>query len=300
MTLPTPDHCDISYGPHPRNQLDVWMANADHPTPLAVYIHGGGWKGGDKSQEIRAPHTAPAVAKLLANGISVAAINYRYTSSSHPVPSAQLDAVRAVQFLRHHANRWNVDPHKFAAFGVSAGGCSTLFMAFHQDFANPESQDPVEQETARLLCAATLNAQCSIYPPHLEAWAGPKALEHRMIAQAFGETSFDDAHREEHLSTCLDYSPITHLDSSAPPVYLMYSSDDLTVPSSEIGHAIHHPVYGIKLHEAMQQQQTECWLQIGEDGQSDHPQYHNYADFLIDKLRHSAPPPTDGANTHSH
>ena len=49
-TLPPPTHADVQYGPHPRNVLDFWQAPSDKPTPLIVYIHGGGFvagKGGD-------------------------------------------------------------------------------------------------------------------------------------------------------------------------------------------------------------------------------------------------------------
>src|SRR3990170_137734 len=45
-----PTHANVSYGPHPRNVLDFWQAEGNGPRPLLVYIHGGGWVGGDKNQ----------------------------------------------------------------------------------------------------------------------------------------------------------------------------------------------------------------------------------------------------------
>ena len=47
-TLPKPDHADVRYGPDERNVLDVWLAKAEKPTPLVIYYHGGGFRGGDK------------------------------------------------------------------------------------------------------------------------------------------------------------------------------------------------------------------------------------------------------------
>ena len=45
-----PTYADLSYGPHVMNVLDFWKAEGDGPRPLLVYIHGGGWIGGDKKQ----------------------------------------------------------------------------------------------------------------------------------------------------------------------------------------------------------------------------------------------------------
>jgi acetyl esterase/lipase len=53
-----PTHADVAYGPHERNKIDLYLAESKAPTPLVLYIHGGGFRGGDKSSantgEIRA------------------------------------------------------------------------------------------------------------------------------------------------------------------------------------------------------------------------------------------------------
>src|SRR5678816_3384049 len=69
---PAPSLANIKYGAHERNVLDLWQAKAGQPTPLVVYIHGGGFRGGSKES------ISPALLEtLLAQGISVMAINYR-------------------------------------------------------------------------------------------------------------------------------------------------------------------------------------------------------------------------------
>ncbi|HVA47551.1 MAG TPA: hypothetical protein VNH11_14365 [Pirellulales bacterium] len=66
-----PTFGDVSYGPHAADVLDFWKAEGDGPRPLLVYIHGGGWIGGDKKED-------PARFRpFLEKGISYAAINYR-------------------------------------------------------------------------------------------------------------------------------------------------------------------------------------------------------------------------------
>ena len=59
---------NVPYGPHERNVLDFYPAASDQPTPVVLFIHGGGWRGGDKKID-------PKV--YLDKGISVVAINYR-------------------------------------------------------------------------------------------------------------------------------------------------------------------------------------------------------------------------------
>src|SRR3954452_14394278 len=85
---PAPDLADVKYGPHQRNVLDLWKAKSDRPTPLVVFIHGGGFRQGDKSQ------LSPGLlTPCLDAGISVAAINYRLTDTA-PFPAQMLDGAR--------------------------------------------------------------------------------------------------------------------------------------------------------------------------------------------------------------
>ncbi len=44
-----PTHADVAYGSHERHRIDFWKAESDKPTPVVVYIHGGGWQNGDKA-----------------------------------------------------------------------------------------------------------------------------------------------------------------------------------------------------------------------------------------------------------
>src|SRR5438046_2307379 len=69
----TPTVANLAYGKHERQVLDFWRAKSDKPTPLVLYIHGGGWRAGDKNTLGTA-----AIKRYLDAGISIAAINYRY------------------------------------------------------------------------------------------------------------------------------------------------------------------------------------------------------------------------------
>ena len=143
--VPKPTVANVKYGDHPRHVIDFWKAESDKPTPLAFVIHGGGWMGGSK-ERLQRFADAPA---LLKAGISVAAINYRYVSQAEaagikpPVKAPLHDAARALQFIRSKAEEWNIDKERVGAAGGSAGACSSLWLAFHDDLADPGSDDPV-------------------------------------------------------------------------------------------------------------------------------------------------------------
>ena len=80
--VPKPTLSEVRYGKHERNILDFWKAKTNKPAPVALIIHGGGWKGGSKE---RLDRFADANA-LLKAGISVAAINYRYVTDDESPP----------------------------------------------------------------------------------------------------------------------------------------------------------------------------------------------------------------------
>jgi len=106
-----PTHANVPYGPHEANVLDLWIAEGDGPRPLHVYIHGGGWTGGDKFRKGNPQKT------WLTKGVSYAAINYRHTPES-PLPAPVHDAARAIQFLRSKAAEWNIDKNRICLSGT--------------------------------------------------------------------------------------------------------------------------------------------------------------------------------------
>ena len=134
--------------------FDIWLAENSKPTPLAIFIHGGGFRAGSKeklSQDV--------LKQLLKAGISVASINYRYLSIETPLPTSHHDARRALQFMRSKAKEWNLDKSRVAAFGGSAGAQICMWLAYSDDMAKPKSKDPIERESTRLTCVATTGGQ---------------------------------------------------------------------------------------------------------------------------------------------
>lgn len=149
----TPSFANVKYGEHERHVLDIWLADTTKTAPLAIFIHGGGFRAGSKEKL-----NANELSQLLKAGISVAAINYRYVTTA-PLPAAHNDAKQALQFIRSKAEEWKIDKDRIAAFGGSAGAQICMWLAFSDDMANPESKNLLERESTRLTCVVTKGGQ---------------------------------------------------------------------------------------------------------------------------------------------
>ena len=256
-SIPTPTLSEVAYGSHERHVLDFWKAKSDKPAPLVFVIHGGGWSGGSKERLSRFVD-APA---LLKAGISVVAINYRYIHNAQglkpPVKAPLFDAARALQFVRSKAKEWNIDKTRIAASGSSAGACSSLWLLYHDDLADPESDDPIARESTRLYCAAVNNAQTTLDPQQMKEWT-PNS---KYGGHAFGMKSFDQflTERESILPWIQEYSPYALASSDDPPVYLYYKG-----PAPAIGKPQKDPThtsnFGLKLQERCEEIGLSCEL----------------------------------------
>lgn len=257
-SVPEPTLSEVRYGDHPRNVLDFWRAESETPTPVAFVIHGGGWMGGSKE---RLKRFADPNA-LLDAGISVVAINYRLITknpevdTSPPVKAPLHDAARALQFVRSQAEEWNLDKDRIGAAGGSAGACSSLFLAFQDDLADPNNEDPVARESTRLWCAAVTGAQTTLDPQQMKEWT-PNS---RYGGHAFGVSKFALflEEREKLLPEIRTFSPYHLVSKGDPPVYLFYSRPPAL--GQEQKDPTHTANFGVKLQEHCRTLGTKCEL----------------------------------------
>ena len=266
---------DLPYGEHPRQKLDFYQAKSDKPTPVVFYIHGGGWRAGDKKTNPQA---------FLDKGISVVAINYRYVQNGveekvePPVKAPLHDAARALQFVRSKAQEWNLDKQRIGATGGSAGACSSLWLAFHDDLADPNSDDPIARESTRLFCAAVNGAQVSLDPKELREWMP----NYGYGAHAFGLANFQALidNREKVMPWIKEYSPIEHVSKDDPQIALFYTGEVPVVGASPKD-PTHSGIMGVKLAERLKA--TNLDVVFVHPGQP-HEKYRNSTEYLIDRL----------------
>ncbi len=281
-----PTIADIPYGPHPKQKIDFWKAESAKPTPLLFFVHGGGWMAGDRKS------ASGLIKPMLNAGISVVSVEYRFIPEATadkvvpPVKGPLGDAARALQFVRSKAAEWNLDKERIGASGGSAGACTSLWLAFHDDMADPKSSDPIARESTRLWCAAVDGAQTTLDPKQMKEWT-PNS---RYGGHAFGFTGdparkisqFDDflAGREKILSWIAEYSPYALVSKDDPPVFLVYSKPpglgkDQVDPT-------HTSNFGVKLQEHCREQGVDCELVYpGAPG----VKHISSGDYLIDRLK---------------
>ncbi|MDF1858863.1 MAG: alpha/beta hydrolase [Verrucomicrobiales bacterium] len=209
---------DIAYDDeHEAQVLDVYRVESKEPSPVMLYIHGGGWRAGSKNR----------IPGFLARGVeegiySVVSVEYRFTDVAvHP---AQVnDCVRAIQFVRSKAKKWNLDPDRIGVTGGSAGAHLSLWIALHDELANPESEDPVERESSRVSCAIGFAGPTD--------WSLLSELRHDHPAyrQLLGYEPGTPAEKMEE-AKMKSVSPITFVSKEDPPILIVHGDADVIVP----------------------------------------------------------------------
>lgn len=294
-SVPKPTLAGVRYGDHERHILDFWKADSPTPTPVAFVIHGGGWQGGSKERV----HRFANVAALLKAGISVTAMNYRYVRQGveagikPPVKAPLHDAARALQFVRSKSKEWNIDKERIGAAGGSAGACSSLWLAFHDDLARKDSRDPVARESTRLWCAAVIGAQTTLDPKQMKEWT-PNS---RYGGHAFGIQGFPKflTERESILPWIAEYSPYALVTKDDPPVYLLYSSPPaLGEPQRDPTHTSN---FGVKLQEHCRQVGVDCELVYPKAPEVTHASPTEYLIATLNAPRKPAPKETSHRKT---
>ncbi len=278
--LSKPDHANVKYRTHKQNVFDIWLAKSDQPTPLVIYYHGGGFRGGDKSS------LNPALLKqLLAGGVSVAAVNYRLSGVA-PFPAQMHDSARALQFLRYHAKKYNLDPTCIAATGGSAGAGISMWLAFHDDLADPKSSDPIAHQSTRITAAVVRAAQSSYDPRFIKKLFNTNQVDGALIA-LFGMKDASDIDDAKFHPLFEEASVINHATADDPPVMLFYPQANQPLPPNSSGKEhIHHPKFGFVLKEKLDKLSVECVLKLREDypGGARGEPVNDYVRFFFDKL----------------
>jgi len=254
---PPPTSADIAYGQHERHVLDFWKAESGKPTPVFVWIHGGGFRAGDKRS-----FPSTLLKPFLEAGVSCAAIHYRLSHHA-PYPAQMHDSARAIQFIRSKSGEWNIDPNRLAAGGGSAGSGISQWLAFREDMAQPDSNDPIARQSTRLSCAVPINMQSTYDPRQIKEIVPGAAYKHPALIQFYGrpegwdwDTDTVDAELDSLLK---DASPITHLTGDDPPIFLIHNK------GSDRPGDIHHPNFGKHLKEAMDRMGIECVRKLNSD-----------------------------------
>ena len=241
-----PTVVDEKYGPHERNVLDFWKASSSTPTPLVVFIHGGGFTSGDKSKVAG----DKLIQECLDAGVSFAAINYRYRTTA-PIQDVLRDCARAVQYLRFKATDWNIDATRVATYGGSAGAGTSLWLAFHDDLADPQNSDPVLRQSTRIACAGSTAGQFSYDIVQWVEAFGEDAAERFGDTEAapmfYGFKTHDELTSEKGIKIRSDCDMLGLISKGDAPVFLTCNRP--ADPIEDRGAYLHHPKHSKMIYD---------------------------------------------------
>ncbi len=190
-------------------KLDIYRPKKapEGPMPAIVWIHGGGWRQGDKN------NAANAIAAAR-RGFFAVSINYRLSGEA-VFPAAIEDCKGAIRWLRANAKEYGVDPDRIGVWGSSAGGHLALLAGSADASAGLEGKSGYAKVSSRV------QAVCSWFGPSDFSNAGTVSRD--PVAQFLGGTQEEKA--EEYKRA----SPVTHVSGDDPPVLMIHGDKDKTV-----------------------------------------------------------------------
>ena len=250
---------EVSYGPHERNVLDFWQAEGEGARPVVVFIHGGGFTSGDKAMWRKRPE----LAELLENGVSCAAINYRFRESA-PIQDILRDGARAVQYLRSQAGAWGIDPERIAGWGGSAGAGTSLWLATRDDLADAENADPVLRQSSRLQAAVLQSTQATYDLTKWESFLGPADpawwKDPNEMATFYHLATRADLEKPEALPILQECDMLRWISAEDAPLFI--NNNQPNTPSTNRGHYLHHPAHAHEIEKCCAAVGVRCeWVQ---------------------------------------
>jgi acetyl esterase/lipase len=212
----------VVYGPHPEDLADLYLAPDAVPAQGTIlYLHGGGWTAGDRSQIVE---QAALILAQVQRGWDVVSVDYRLARTA-PYPAAVLDVVEAVRWVRSDGAANGLDPSRIVLAGLSAGAHLAALVALAGGLEGPPEWK-VDVSGAILVAG--------IYD-----------------MPAFGPI----LERSRWIPDRRDYSkasPLSWIDAADPPTFVAQGTEDPIVPvgqastladrAREVGHG------GLALH----------------------------------------------------
>jgi acetyl esterase/lipase len=192
--------------------LDLYRPeSAAEALPLVVWVHGGGWRAGDKANNPALP--------LSGRGYVVASINYRLTDVAH-FPAQIEDCRAALRFLRANAAKYNIDPKRVGVWGGSAGGHLVALLGTAGDVTKWDRVGGHADQSARV------QAVCDYYGPanfDVETMPGGSKGPDSPVGKLLGGPV--DERKEEARQA----SPVHYISADDPPFLILHGEDDKTV-----------------------------------------------------------------------
>jgi len=192
-----------------RLTLDIYRPEkSSSPNPAIVMFFGGGWQNG-----------RPGIFASLAQGMAqrgYACIVPEYRlSGEKPFPAAVHDSKAAIRWTRRNAKRFNIDPHRIASMGGSAGGHLAGFLAATNGIKRFEGKGDNRTYSSEVQAAIVMCGPMSLLLPHIV-----ERVE-KAAGRPEGDAIIDfmgGALPGQKTGIYIEASPLTHVNKKTPPM----------------------------------------------------------------------------------
>jgi len=195
-------------------QLDIYRPyNIVKPAPLLVFIHGGGWKGGNRADYL------VYLLSFAKKGYITATVSYRLLKDA-PYPACAEDITDAVKWVMANGEKFGYDPKRVALIGGSAGGHLALLAAYQW-----KSKNAAKDSVSLVEELPRIKAVVDIYGP--VDLTTNYARNHPLVTNFLGH-SFSEAPE-----LFREASPMRYTDKNDPATLILHGTSDNLVPLSQ-------------------------------------------------------------------
>ncbi len=288
---------DLAYDKYHETVFDVFLPESEHTTPLVLFIHGGGFINGDKNFLYKVQNTTE-VKRLIDHKIAVITINYRLldqTNETTGVLKPLHDARRALQYIRYHAESFNIDKTRIALSGNSAGAGTALWIAMHNDMRDTTSNDPVLHESTRVKAVGLKATQASydvegrwtkdVFVDYGLTFEDILAQQKSLIFRFYGVKSMSEYQTPAMQAYRKEVDMLAHISADDPAIWADNTRSDVAAPVTP-GIMYHHAYHVREIKEKADfvGVPNTCYYGKGPDSYRDAGN-ESMVDFLIRTLQ---------------
>jgi acetyl esterase/lipase len=199
--------------------LDLYLPNHrvdDKPVPVVVFIHGGGWSGGD-----RKGYAVPAGTLAASGKYAAVSVGYRLSGEAK-WPQQIFDCKAAIRWIRGHAKELNLDADKIGATGASAGGHLVTLLGLTGGVKELEGEiGEYTSQSSRVTCVINVCGPTDMATPLMQGDAA-KTDDPAVSALLGGKV-------RDKLELAKAASPLTYVTPDAAPIMTLHGTKDMRV-----------------------------------------------------------------------
>lgn len=239
-------HYDLAYADNdnPRQKLDLYLPKnrrTEQALPVIVFIHGGGWRNGDKSGG------AGQVGGFVASG-DYAGVSVGYRLSGEATWPAQIhDCKAAIRWIKAHAKEYGLDAAKIGVWGTSAGGHLVSMLGTSGDVKELEGNLGKHlDQNSRVACVVNFFG-----PENFLTMVRQPSTVNRTEGSQYPEALLLGGSVPERQEAAREASPVTHISKGDAPFFTAHGTKDPVVPYAQ----------GQEIHAALQKAGVPSLLQ---------------------------------------